>query len=242
MHLGMSMQSFDVSFFDKDLTWNSNPTANSNATRSWQSKKEAALRFDTTGLSQIDFNVEGGLTTYAKPTDRQRPDRAAPSMEFQVCTVAALVVLVSMHVLVMYELAALTISLYFIVLAPLISTFYNVSLPTQVHLYVLHLSAVVVLSANMRFKRDFSFLFLGITSVILTYVCVYGVSWRRKEEAVSLPEHRCRGIIVVVVLVNIVAIYFLCQRSHAKEYNPLLHAFQALLLLLNLAVYIFACM
>jgi hypothetical protein len=123
----------------------------------------------------------------------------------------------------------------------LISTFYNVSLPTQVHLYVLHLSAVVVLSANMRFKRDFSFLFLGITSVILTYVWVYGGSWRRKEEAVSLPEHRCRGIIVVVVLVNIVAIYFLCERSHAKEYNPLLHAFQALLLLLNLAVYIFAC-
>ncbi len=242
MHLHMSTQSFDVSFFNKDITWNSNPTANINATRSWQSKKEAALRFDTKGLSQIEFNVEGGLTNSVKPADRPRPDRAALSMEFQVCTAAALVVLVSLHLLVMYELAALIISLYFIVLTPLISTFYNVSLTTQVHLYVLHLSAVVVLSANMRFKRDFSFLFLGITSVILSYVCFYGGSWRRKEEAASLLEHRCRGMIVIVVIVNIFAIYFLWERSDAKEYNPQLHAFQALLLLLNLAVYIFTCM
>jgi uncharacterized membrane protein len=93
----------------------------------------------------------------------------------------------------------------------------------------------------MRFKRDFSFLFLGIVSVILSYVCVYGGSWRRKDEAASLLENRCRVIIVIFVLVNIITIYFLWEHSYAKEYNPQLHAFQALLLLLNMAVYIFAC-
>jgi hypothetical protein len=232
----MSTQSFDVSFYNKDLTWNSNPTANSNATRSWQSKKDAALWLDT---SHTDFHVEGGLPNPARPPDRQRPDRVAPSMEFQVCTTAALVVLVSLHVLVMYELTALIISLYFIVLTPLISTFYGVSLATQAHLYVLHLSAVVILSVNMRFKRDFSFLFLFVTSAILSYVCFYGGSWKRRDEVASVLEHRCRGIIVAVLLVNVVGIYFLWERSHAKEYNPQLHAFQALLLLLNIAVYVY---
>jgi hypothetical protein len=241
MHLYMSTQSFDVSFYNKDLTWNSNPTANINATRGWQSKKDAVLRLDAKGMSHIDFNIEGGLPNSAKPSDRQRPDRVAISMECQVCTVAALVILVSLHMLVMYELAAIIISIYFIVLTPLIGTFYSVSLTTQVHLYVLHLSAVVILSVNMRFKRDFSFLFLCITSVILSYVCLYGGSWKRKDDVASLLEHRCRGTIVTVVLVNVFGIYFLWERSHAKEYNPQLHAFQALLLLLNLAVYIYAC-
>jgi len=238
----MSTQSFDVSFYNKDLTWNSNPAANSNATRSWQSKKDAALWLDLKAVSHTDFNVEGGLPNSARPSDRPRPDRVAPSMEFQVCTAAALIVLVSLHVLVMYELTALIISLYFIVLTPLISTFYSVSLATQAHLYVMHLSAVVILSVNMRFKRDFSFLFLVITSVILSHVCFHGGSWKRRDEAASAPEHRCRGIIAGVVLVNAAGIYFLLERSHAKEYNPQLHAFQGILLLLNLAVYICACM
>jgi hypothetical protein len=237
----MSTQSFDVSFYNKDLTWNSNPTANSNATRSWQSKKDATLRLDTKAVSHIDVNVESGLPNSGRSSDRPRPDRVAPSTEFQVCSAAALIVLVSLHVLVMYELAALIISLYFIVLAPLTSTFYSVSLATQAHLYVLHLSAVVVLSINMRFKRDLSFLFLVITSAILSYVCCHGGSWKRRDEGTSAPEYRCRGIVVTVVLMNAAGIYFLWERSHAREYNPHLHAFQALLLLLNLAVYVYVC-
>lgn len=241
----MSSQSFDVSFYDKDLKWKSSPTWNATGEgttmRGLQPKKDGLMRLDAKGLSHIDFGLEVGPPSPDRPFDRQRPERAAVSRECQVCTVAALTILVLLHILIMYELAAMIISIYFIVLTPLIGTFYNVSNATQVHLYVLHLSAVVILSVNIRYKRDFSFTILFITSIILSHVFFQGGSWKRKDDVVSLIAHRFRVVLVVVLILNVVGVYFLWERSTAKDYSPQQHGVQALLILLNLAVYVYSC-
>jgi hypothetical protein len=70
--------------------------------------------------------------------------------------VTALVVLVCVHLLMLQNVTSLVLSVYILVLSPLLSTFYAISTRAQAHLYVLNLGALIVLMVNARYTRDVS--------------------------------------------------------------------------------------
>ena len=215
----MGMESFDVSFGDKNLSWTSHNT------RLVPAKVDLARCID----AKCSATSVEGVSTLNK--DRQR---VSVSMECQLCTGVALIVLVSLHLLVMYELADIIASVYLTVLTPLISIFYNVSQQTQVHLYFLNLSAVVVMTVNVRYKRDFSFLFLAVLSGIQLHVLLNMLSNKRREE-----QSNSRNYVLICILLvgNGIVIYYLWPRSPVREYHPHEHALEALMLLLNACMY-----
>jgi hypothetical protein len=225
----MGTQSFDVSFCDKNVAWSSH------SVQFVPGKADAVKCTDIKGGGSA--NSEEGASNYSKTVDRQR---VPFSMECQLCTGVALFVLVSLHILVMYDLAGMIISVYITVLTPLISVFYNVSQQAQVHLYALNLSAVVVIAVSVRYKRDFSFLFLVVLSGVQLHVLVDVLLCKRREDSRALSDPRTCVLICLLVVGNGVAAYFLWQRSRARDYSPPEHGLQALMLVLNACLYIHA--
>lgn len=158
------------------------------------------------------------------------------SIECQVCTVTALVVLVCIHLLMLQNVTSLVVSVYILVLSPLISTFYSISARVQSHLYVLNLGALIVLMVNARYKRDVSVLFFAVASLVLLHVLCLG-AWRGREHENNATETRMRAVLLVFVCVNVLAACFFWGRLNVDEYSPHQHGIQALLLALDVLVY-----
>ena len=183
------------------------------------------------------MHFEDGLSNSSKSVDRQR---FTFSVECHLCTGIALFVLVCLHTLLLYELSDIVVSIYITVLTPLFSIFYNVSHETQLYLYTLNVSAVVVIALNLRYKRNFSFLFLVILSVIQLHVLFNLTVNKRREDSRALSDQRICFFICTLLVCNGIVIHFLWQRSQAREYNPQEHGLQALMIFLNVCMYIHA--
>lgn len=213
----MCTQSFDVNLCDKDMLWGSE------ARREWSSKK--ALRLEAQVPSMP-----------AEPcSESKERTRWALNVQCQGCSLAALVTLAGLHTLVLYEQAANVISVYVIIIVPLLSAFYAVAPWSQVHLYLLHVSAVVVLILNVRFKRDFSLALPVVSAVVLLHAALCGNTLRRRDESGS--ELRARAAVAAVLAVNVAGVLLLSMHDQRGEYSPLRHGAQAMLLLLNFAAY-----
>jgi hypothetical protein len=171
--------------------------------------------------------------------------RGAPglSAECQACTLLALAALVGLHLAMLRSLTSLVVSVYILVLAPLLSAFYQVSAAAQVHLYVLNLCALTVLLVNVRYKRDLSALFFGAGALALLHVLWKDVtapagSSFTAAEAPARLDARARALVCVCAGANVLAAYVFLGRADADEYNPQLHGAQALLLVLDALVYV----
>ena len=227
--------SFDVSLFNKTLLWQAPGQAP--AVRGRQMSADGGPSRTPQG--------EGGAHDAEKAVDRPRSARG-PSMECtsgrglsiecQVCTGAALVVLVCVHLLMLQNVTSQVLSVYILVLSPLISTFYAISTRAQAHLYVLNLDALIVLMVNARYKRDVSVLFFAVGALVLLHVLCLG-GWRHENNA---TETRMRGLLLFFVCVNVLAAYAFAGRLDAAEYSPHLHGIQTLLLVLDVLVYMAA--
>ena len=174
--------------------------------------------------------------------------RGAPglSAECQACTLLALAALVGLHLAMLRSLTSLVVSVYILVLAPLLSAFYQVSAAAQVHLYVLNLCALTVLLVNVRYKRDLSALFFGAGALALLHVLWKDVTTAgapagssfAAAEAPARLDARARALVCVCAGANVLAAYVFLGRADADEYNPQLHGAQALLLVLDALVYV----
>jgi hypothetical protein len=193
--------------------------------------------------------------------------RGAPglSAECQACTLLALAALVGLHLAMLRSLTSLVVSVYILVLAPLLSAFYQVSAAAQVHLYVLNLCTLTVLLVNVRYKRDLSAFFFGAGALALLHVLwkdvtasgstmmpsgwapapggpygapggPYGAPAGPEPEA--RLDTRARALVCVCAGANVLAAYFFLGLADADEYNPQLHGAQALLLVLDVLVYV----
>lgn len=215
----MCTQSFDVNLCDKNMLWGSD------ARRDWAPKKSS--------LSRPEANE--AIVPADVPSEARERTRGSLNVQCQGCSLAALVTLAGLHTLVLYEQAANVVSVYVIILVPLLSAFYAVALWSQVHLYLLHVSAVVVLILNVRFKRDFSIALPVVSAVILLHAALCGNTLKRRDEHGS--ELRTRAAVATVLVVNVVTVLLLSVHDQRGEYSPLRHSAQAMLLLLNFAAY-----
>ena len=234
----MSTQSFDVSLFNKTLTWQAPGPAP--AVRGRQMSAD--------GGSSRTAQGDGFAHDAEKAVDRPRSARGLSmecttgrglSIECQVCTVTALVVLVCIHLLMLQNVTSLVVSVYILVLSPLTSTFYSISARAQSHLYVLNLGALIVLMVNARYKRDVSVLFFAVGSLVLLHVLCLG-GWRGRENENNATETRMRALLLFFVCVNVLAAYVFSGRLDVDEYSPHMHGIQALLLVLDVLVYTLA--
>ena len=234
----MSTQSFDVSLFNKTLTWQA----------PGQAPAVRGRPMSADGGSSRTPQGEGGAHDAEKAVERPRSARGLSmecttgrglSIECQACTVTALVVLVCVHLLMLQNVTSLVLSVYILALSPLLSTFYAISTRAQAHLYVLNLDALIVLMVNARYKRDVSVLFFAVGSLVLLHVLCLG-GWRAREHENNATETRMRALLLFFVCVNVLAAYVFAGHLDVDEYSPHLHGIQALLLVLNVLVYLAA--
>lgn len=229
------MQTFDVVFSDKALKW--------------QGLGDAAARVEPAAAwgrsSPLRDAGPRALTTpfTSECRARESAERGARfecrGAHCQGCTALALAALVCLHLAMLRSLTSLVVSVYILVLGPLLSTFYHVSAAAQVHLYVLTLCAVTVLLLNVRYRRDFSALFFAAGALVLLHILCGARP--REEPAEPATELRTRLLVGVLVGVNALAAYLCALGSLANPdgdaYNPQLHGAQALLLALDVLVY-----
>jgi hypothetical protein len=287
----MSMQTFDVVFSDKTLTWqglgddaaragwgaSGAPAGCSGGPAAWRARDAEKAGAHGAGAGAYGAGAYGagagaygagagayGAGAGAGPAgallERARGGRlegskessscaavprGAPglSAECQACTLLALAALVGLHLAMLRSLTSLVVSVYILVLAPLLSAFYQVSAAAQVHLYVLNLCALTVLLVNVRYKRDLSALFFGAGALALLHVLWKDVtapagSSFTAAEAPARLDARARALVCVCAGANVLAAYVFLGRADADEYNPQLHGAQALLLVLDALVYV----
>ena len=278
----MSMQTFDVVFSDKTLTWqglgddaaragwgaSGAPAGCSGGPAAWRARdaEKAGAHGAGAGAYGAGWGPSGasaGAGPAGALLERARcgrlegskessscaaVPRGAPglSAECQACTLLALAALVGLHLAMLRSLTSLVVSVYILVLAPLLSAFYQVSAAAQVHLYVLNLCALTVLLVNVRYKRDLSALFFGAGALALLHVLWKDVTAPASRDGSSFTaaeaparlDARARALVCVCAGANVLAAYVFLGRADADEYNPQLHGAQALLLVLDALVYV----
>ena len=268
----MSMQTFDVVFSDKTLTWqglgddaaragwgaSGAPAGCSGGPAAWRARDaEKAGAYGAgaygagAGASPAGALLErarGGRLEPKESSSCAAVPRGAPglSAECQACTLLALAALVGLHLAMLRSLTSFVVSVYILVLAPLLSAFYQVSAAAQVHLYVLNLCALTVLLVNVRYKRDLSALFFGAGALALLHVLWKDATAPASREGSSFTaaeaparlDARARALVCVCAGANVLAAYVFLGRADADEYNPQLHGAQALLLVLDALVYV----
>lgn len=166
---------------------------------------------------------------------RDRP-RLSWSWECQCCTVLALAVLLFLHLLNAYQIADIVVSVYLLVLAPLVGSFCSVGNVMQVHAYAVNLSAIVVVVLSVRFQRSFSFIFFLVLSGVLLHCLLALLTCKRKEAS----DARILVILIAAIFCNVLFTYLLLQHTMVVEYDPQHHALQALLICGNIGVYTYA--
>ena len=261
----MSMQTFDVVFSDKTLTWqglgddaaragwgaSGAPAGCSGGPAAWRARDAEKAGAYGAGAGALLERARGGRlegSSSKESSSCAAVPRGAPglSAECQACTLLALAALVGLHLAMLRSLTSLVVSVYILVLAPLLSAFYQVSAAAQVHLYVLNLCSLTVLLVNVRYKRDLSALFFGAGALALLHVLWKDVTAPASRDGSSFTaaeaparlDARARALVCVCAGANVLAAYVFLGRADADEYNPQLHGAQALLLVLDALVYV----
>jgi hypothetical protein len=265
----MSTQSFDVSLGDKTLTWQApgalaparpappwpQPPRPAPPRGLWRAPKPESKPESKPEPEPGPARAEGqaGLSDTAGLAGLARGCPAArQSVECQVSTLAALVVLATTHLVLLQNATALVVSAYVLVLSPLLSTFYHLPAGATAHLYALNLAAVVVLLANVRFERDLAALFFAVAAAVFLHLAAAspcaGSDAARGPAGALAPATGPSGALAApaaalnalapaaAAALNALAAYFFVLYADAA-YNPRLHGLQALLLALDALLY-----